>query len=182
MGSGCSVPAVSSMRDQTEYPVVTTVFVRRPNGLCVITSKCTCLSGGDPYGRENADIKGVTVFSTVTANLIKTKVFVKVDPAGRIDLRGCARRQKPFSNSWCVGGNPKPKRHKMKLSIRTNQSNPDHHLWNNHGRWYIHYVVHPTPFTKERVRRPLGTDSIREARRLRDAFLARSTNLEGGVA
>jgi len=40
-----------------------------------------------------------------------------------------------------------------KLSIRTNPENPNHHLWNNHGTWFIHYVVHPTPITKERVRR-----------------------------
>lgn len=55
-----------------------------------------------------------------------------------------------------------------KLSIRTNPENPNHHLWNNHGTWFIHYVVHPTPWTKERVRRSLGTRSLEEARRKRD--------------
>ncbi len=59
----------------------------------------------------------------------------------------------------------------MKLSIRTNTENPNHHLWNNHGTWFVHYVVHPTPFTKERVRRSLGTKDVNEARRLRDAIL-----------
>jgi hypothetical protein len=62
----------------------------------------------------------------------------------------------------------------MKLSIRTNPANPNHHLWNNHGTWFVHYVVHPTPITKERVRRSLGTKSLDEARRLRDAVLAES--------
>ena len=59
----------------------------------------------------------------------------------------------------------------MKLSIRTNPENPNHHLWNNHGTWFVHYVVHPTPFTKERVRRSLGTKDVQEARRLRDVLL-----------
>jgi hypothetical protein len=60
----------------------------------------------------------------------------------------------------------------MKLSIRTNPDNPNHHLWNNHGTWFVHYVVHPTPFTKERVRRSLGTKDVNEARKLRDAILS----------
>lgn len=59
----------------------------------------------------------------------------------------------------------------MKLSIRTNPANPNHHLWNNHGTWFVHYVVHPTPLTKERVRRSLGTKDVEEARRLRDRIL-----------
>jgi len=59
----------------------------------------------------------------------------------------------------------------MKLSIRTNPANPNHHLWNNHGTWFVHYVVHPTPLTKERVRRSLGTKDVEEARRLRDQIL-----------
>ena len=67
----------------------------------------------------------------------------------------------------------------MKLSIRTNLSNPDHHLWNNNGRWFIHYVVHPTPLTKDRIRRSLGTNSLHEARKRRDAFLSGNTCLEG---
>lgn len=60
----------------------------------------------------------------------------------------------------------------MKLSIRTNPTNPNHHLWNNHGTWFVHYVIHPTPLTKERVRRSLGTKDVTEARRLRDAILS----------
>ena len=59
-----------------------------------------------------------------------------------------------------------------KLSLRVNPANPNHHLWNNNGTWFIHYVVHPTPITKERVRRSLGTKCIHEARALRDEMLA----------
>ena len=64
-----------------------------------------------------------------------------------------------------------------KLSIRTNLENANHHLWNNHGTWFIHYVVHPTPITKERVRRSLGTRDLNEARARRDALLFNSEHL-----
>lgn len=57
------------------------------------------------------------------------------------------------------------------LSVRINPANPNHHLWNNHGTWFIHYVVHPTPFTKERIRHSLHTKSLEEARRRRDELL-----------
>ena len=58
------------------------------------------------------------------------------------------------------------------LSLRTNPSNPNHHLWNNNGTWFVHFVIHPTPFTKERVRRSLGTKDIVIARARRDALLS----------
>lgn len=60
--------------------------------------------------------------------------------------------------------------------IRVRAENPNHHLWNNHGTWFLHYTVHPTPFTKERVRRSLGTKDIKVARARRDAFFANLAN------
>jgi len=56
--------------------------------------------------------------------------------------------------------------------IRIAAGNPNHHLWNNHGTWFLHYTVHPTPFTKERIRRSLGTKDIDIARARRDAFFS----------
>ena len=56
--------------------------------------------------------------------------------------------------------------------VRARAENPNHHLWNNHGTWFLHYTVHPTPFTKERIRRSLGTKDIHEARERRDAFFS----------
>ncbi|MBL9212617.1 MAG: hypothetical protein JNL92_19305 [Opitutaceae bacterium] len=56
--------------------------------------------------------------------------------------------------------------------IRVRAENPNHHLWNNHGTWFLHYTVHPTPFTKERIRRSLGTKDVRIARERRDSFFA----------
>jgi hypothetical protein len=57
-------------------------------------------------------------------------------------------------------------------SIRTAADNPNHHLWNNHGTWFLHYTVHPTPFTKDRIRRSLGTKDLELARSRRDTFFA----------
>lgn len=56
--------------------------------------------------------------------------------------------------------------------IRVRADNPNHHLWNNHGTWFLHYTVHPTPFTKERIRRSLGTKELELARERRDSFFA----------
>jgi hypothetical protein len=57
--------------------------------------------------------------------------------------------------------------------IRITPDNPNHHLWNNHGTWFLHYTVHPTEFTKERIRRSLGTKDLTLARARRDAFFTR---------
>ena len=56
--------------------------------------------------------------------------------------------------------------------IRVDAANPNHHLWDNHGTWFLHYTVHPTSFTKERIRRSLGTKDVRVARERRDTFFA----------
>jgi hypothetical protein len=56
--------------------------------------------------------------------------------------------------------------------IRVRAQNPNHHLWNNHGTWFLHYTTHPTPFTKHRVRRSLGTKDVKVARLRRDTFFA----------
>jgi hypothetical protein len=58
-------------------------------------------------------------------------------------------------------------------SIRIREENPDHHLWNNHSTWFLHYTIHPIPITKERIRRSLGTKDVTVARQHRDAFFAR---------
>jgi hypothetical protein len=60
--------------------------------------------------------------------------------------------------------------------IRVDAENPNHHLWDNHGTWFLHYTIHPTPFTKERIRRSLGTKDVRVARERRDNFFATLAN------
>ena len=58
-----------------------------------------------------------------------------------------------------------------RLSIRVQGQNPLHHLWNNHGTWWIHYTVHPDVCTKARVRRSLRTRDLALAQARRDAIL-----------
>jgi hypothetical protein len=41
-------------------------------------------------------------------------------------------------------------------SIRVDIRNPLHHLWRNHGTWWIHYVA-PFDHRKRRIRRSLKT-------------------------
>lgn len=61
-----------------------------------------------------------------------------------------------------------------RTSLRVRTSNPNHHLWNNNGTWYVHYTVHPTPITKSRIRASLETKSLAIARRRRDEILSRA--------
>jgi hypothetical protein len=58
------------------------------------------------------------------------------------------------------------------LSIRVNANNPNHHLWNNHGVWWIHYTVLIDGAWQQRVRHSLGTKDRAVARRKRDRILA----------
>jgi hypothetical protein len=66
------------------------------------------------------------------------------------------------------------------LAIRTDQQNPNHHLWNNNGTWFIHYTVYPTPVTKQRIRKSLRTKSLEVARKRRDQLL--SAYLRGDIS
>lgn len=58
-----------------------------------------------------------------------------------------------------------------RTSVRVRISNPNHHLWNNNGTWYVHYTVHPTALTKSRIRASLGTKCVETARLRRDELL-----------
>ena len=64
-------------------------------------------------------------------------------------------------------------------ALRFSEVNPNHHLWSNHGTWFIHYMAYPTRDTKLRVRRSLGTKSLVTARSLRDEFFDHQARLSG---
>lgn len=64
------------------------------------------------------------------------------------------------------------------LAIRVRPGNPDHHLWSNHGAWWIHYVVHEG-HRKLRIRHSLGTGDLTEARARRDALFAAMATTAG---
>ena len=55
---------------------------------------------------------------------------------------------------------------------RSEVTNPNHHLWNNHGTWWVHATVLHGGIRQERVRRSMGTSDLHKARVRRDIFLA----------
>jgi hypothetical protein len=64
--------------------------------------------------------------------------------------------------------NPSITTNSEELAIRVDESNINHHLWNNNGTWWLHYTVYPTPVTSVRRRRSLKTQNIKRARLIRD--------------
>ena len=58
-----------------------------------------------------------------------------------------------------------------KLAIRISE-NPNHHLWNKNGTWWLHYTEHLVDYTKRRVRLSLRTHSVNAARAIRDVLLS----------
>ena len=58
------------------------------------------------------------------------------------------------------------------LSVRVNRGNPDHHLWNTHGIWWLHYTLHLPDHTKNRVRKSLGTHDLEQVHERRDELFA----------
>ncbi|MFM7135651.1 MAG: hypothetical protein ACKO1M_01085 [Planctomycetota bacterium] len=58
------------------------------------------------------------------------------------------------------------------LSIRIDAAIERHHLWRNNGTWWVHYTLN-FDFRTRRVRRSLGTKSLAEAIRRRDALFER---------
>ena len=56
------------------------------------------------------------------------------------------------------------------LSIRTNQSNPTHHLYRNGNLWWVHFFVNHSGFKTRRVRLSLRTNSLSEAITRRDGL------------
>jgi hypothetical protein len=59
-----------------------------------------------------------------------------------------------------------------RLSARIDAANERHHLWCNHGQWWVYYTLN-FDFRTRRIRRSLGTKSLAEAIRRRDALFAR---------
>ncbi len=58
------------------------------------------------------------------------------------------------------------------LSLRISDDNPNHHLWNNNGTWFVHYTVCEPGLSGVRRRHSLRTDDLREARQRRDRLFA----------
>jgi hypothetical protein len=59
-----------------------------------------------------------------------------------------------------------------RLSARIDDGKDTHHLWLNNGTWWVHYTLN-FDFRTRRIRRSLGTKSLAEAIRKRDALFER---------
>jgi len=59
-----------------------------------------------------------------------------------------------------------------RLSARIDKASETHHLWLNNGTYWVHYTLN-FDFRTRRVRRSLGTKSLAEAIRKRDALFTR---------
>lgn len=68
------------------------------------------------------------------------------------------------------------------IALRVDESNLNHHLWNNNGTWWVHYTIYPTPVTAERIRHSLKTRNLSEARDLRDKILESLIDRTGKLA
>jgi hypothetical protein len=73
-------------------------------------------------------------------------------------------------------------RKNSRASVRIREDNPDHHLYDNNGTWWVHYTEYPDAATARRVRRSLGTRDLGQARERRDAFLAQLFHERGKEA
>jgi len=61
------------------------------------------------------------------------------------------------------------------ISRRQKNDGPNHHLWNNHGTWWLHVTFHLPDGTAKRHRTNLKTRSLAEARGKRDRLIAAFT-------
>ena len=50
-------------------------------------------------------------------------------------------------------------------------NSPNHHLWWNRGSWWVAFTVLHDGYRQERIRRPLGTRDVEEARARRDRLM-----------
>lgn len=68
------------------------------------------------------------------------------------------------------------------LATRRTDSNPNHHLWNNHGTWWFHFTLRSSTGTKKRHRISLKTPDLETARASRDRILAAIQANSGKIA
>jgi len=109
--------------------------------------------GGNAGMRPHHGEKAKTLLGMAPSIPGTPEEVVMTHSIGYIDRDSCAKQPTP------------------QLSLRTNRTNPNHHLWNNNGTWYICYTVCEPGLSGTRRRESLRTKSITTARRLRDRVL-----------
>lgn len=63
--------------------------------------------------------------------------------------------------------------------LRSDEIDPNHHLWRNGRLWWVAFTVHLPNWQKERIRLSLRTDDVAEARRRRDDLLLQYPEYRG---
>ena len=91
-------------------------------------------------------------------------------------------QSKPVMNKMTAAANPcgdaaapaSPASGKPKtagLAMRSVESNPNHHIWNNNGIWFCNLMVKSAGGESKRIRESLHTKNVDEARIHRDAMI-----------
>jgi len=65
-----------------------------------------------------------------------------------------------------------PTKNHLHLVTRRTDHNPNHHLWNNNGTWWLHFTLHSNTGTRKRHRISLKTPDLEKARGRRDRIIA----------
>ena len=71
---------------------------------------------------------------------------------------------------------------KHHLATRRTDTNPNHHLMNNHGTWWIRFTLRSTEGESIRPAYSLKTADLDVARRKRDGILADLQSNSGKIA
>ncbi len=77
---------------------------------------------------------------------------------------------------------PTAKSGTTRLKMRSVAKNPNHHIWNNNGAWYCNFKIKTANGEAKRVRNPLHTRNVEEARRRRDAMIRLYQNSASRIA
>ena len=72
---------------------------------------------------------------------------------------------------------------KHHLATRRTKNNPNHHLWNNNGVWWLHFTLRAvTGESRKRHRVSLKTRDLEKARAKRDRILTVLHAKSGNIA
>ena len=66
----------------------------------------------------------------------------------------------------------------LQFSLRVNETNENHHLWNNRGVWWCHLTIHQSDGTAKRMRFSLKTRELEKARIRRDRIFQQLSDMQ----
>jgi hypothetical protein len=75
-----------------------------------------------------------------------------------------------------------PTKHHLHLATRRTDHNPNHHLMNNHGTWWIRFTLRSTAGESIRHAYSLKTPDLESARRRRNGIFNDLQTKSGNIA